>query len=215
MSASLERFNAWAQLIAAKGFVVFEPNYRGSDNLGNAYQRAIFKDQGDGPGKDVMAGLEAVKKRGFVDDKKIAVTGWSYGGYMTTWLIGHYHVWKTAIAGAAVTDLVDQYNLSDGNVARRAIYGGSPWTGDDLARYREQSPITYARDVKTPTLIVATTGDARVTVTQSYKFYHALKDNGVPVKFVAYPVPGHFPGDPARQKDVYRRWVAWLDEQLR
>jgi dipeptidyl aminopeptidase/acylaminoacyl peptidase len=215
MSASVERFNAWAQLIAAKGFVVFEPNYRGSDNLGNAYQRAIFKDQGDGPGKDVMAGLEAVKKRGFVDDKKIAVTGWSYGGYMTTWLIGHYHVWKTAIAGAAVTDLVDQYNLSDGNVARRAIYGGSPWTGDDLARYREQSPITYARDVKTPTLIVATTGDARVTVTQSYKFYHALKDNGVPVKFVAYPVPGHFPGDPARQKDVYRRWVAWLDEQLR
>jgi dipeptidyl aminopeptidase/acylaminoacyl peptidase len=215
MSASVERFNAWAQLIAAKGFVVFEPNYRGSDNLGNAYQRAIFKDQGDGPGKDVMAGLEEVKKRGFVDEKKIAVTGWSYGGYMTTWLIGHYHVWKTAIAGAAVTDLIDQYNLSDGNVARRAIYGGSPWAGDDLNRYREQSPITYAKDVKTPTLIIATTGDARVTVTQSYKFYHALKDNNVPVKFVAYPVPGHFPGDPTRQKDVYRRWVAWLDEQLR
>jgi dipeptidyl aminopeptidase/acylaminoacyl peptidase len=214
-SASVERFSHWSQLIAARGYVVFEPNYRGSDNLGNAYQRAIFKDQGDGPGKDVMAGLEALKKRGFVDEKRVAVTGWSYGGYMTTWLIGHYHVWKTAIAGAAVTDLDDQYNLSDGNVARRYIYGGSPWDGESAKRLREQSPITYARDVKTPTLIVATTGDPRVTVTQSYKFYHALKDNGVPVKFVAYPVGGHFPADPVRQKDVYRRWVAWLDEQMK
>jgi dipeptidyl aminopeptidase/acylaminoacyl peptidase len=214
-SASVERFNHWAQLIAAHGYVVFEPNYRGSDNRGNAYQRAIFKDQGDGPGRDVMAGLEAVKKRGFVDDKRLAVTGWSYGGYMTTWLIGHHSIWKTAIAGAAVTDLADQYNLSDGNVVRRHIYGGSPWDGDSEKRYREQSPITYARNVKTPTLILATTGDARVTVTQSYKFYHALKDKGVTVKFVAYPVPGHFPGDPVRQKDVYRRWVAWLDEYLR
>ena len=71
-SASTERFSPWSQLIAARGYVVFEPNYRGSDNLGNAYQRAIFKDQGDGPGKDVMAGLEAVKKRGFVDEQKIA-----------------------------------------------------------------------------------------------------------------------------------------------
>jgi dipeptidyl aminopeptidase/acylaminoacyl peptidase len=214
-SASVERFNAWAQLIAAHGYVVFEPNYRGSDNLGNAYQRAIFKDQGDGPGRDVMAGLEALKKRGFIDEKRIAVTGWSYGGYMTTWLIGHYHDWKTAIAGAAVTDLADQYNLGDGNVVRRHIYGASPWDADGEKRYREQSPITYARAVKTPTLILATTGDARVTVTQSFKFYHALKDNGVPVKFVAYPVSGHFPGDPVRQKDVYRRWVGWLDEHLK
>jgi len=214
-SASVERFSAWPQLIAARGSVVFEPNYRGSDNLGNAYQRAIFKDQGDGPGRDVMAGLEALKKRGFVDEKRIAVTGWSYGGYMTTWLIGHYHIWKTAIAGAAVTDLVDQYSLSDGNVARRFTYGGSPWDGESEKRFREQSPLSYARDVKTPTLIVATTGDPRVVVTQSYKFYHALKDNGVPVKFVAYPVGGHFPADPLRQKDVYRRWLAWLDEHMK
>jgi dipeptidyl aminopeptidase/acylaminoacyl peptidase len=214
-SASVERFSAQTQLIAASGYVVFEPNYRGSDNRGNAYQRGIFKDQGDGPGKDVMAGLEALKKRGFVDEKRIAVTGWSYGGYMTTWLIGHYNVWKTAIAGAAVTDLGDQYNLSDGNVARRHIYGGSPWDGASELRLREQSPISYARNVTTPTLLLATTGDPRVTVTQSYKFYHALKDNGVPVKFVAYPVGGHFPADPVRQKDVYRRWVAWLDEQMK
>ncbi len=213
-SASVERFDAWAQLIAASGKVVFQPNYRGSDHLGNAYQRAIVGDWGQGPGEDVLAGVEALKKRGFVDEKRIAVTGWSYGGYMTSWLIGHYHVWKTAIAGAAVTDWADMYNLGDGNVQGRYLFGGSPWKGDFERLFREQSPITYARKIKTPTLILSTTGDARVPITQSYQLYHALKANGVPVKFVAYPVAGHFPGDPVRQKDLFRRWVAWLDEQM-
>jgi dipeptidyl aminopeptidase/acylaminoacyl peptidase len=214
-SASVERFDPWAQMIAAHGHVVFEPNYRGSDNRGNAYQRAIVGDWGKGPGEDVMAGLEALKKRGFVDEARIAVTGWSYGGYMTTWLIGHYHVWKTAIAGAAVTDWLDQYNLGDWNVQNRYSFGGSPWKGDAVRQYREQSPIAAAREIRTPTLILATTGDARVPVTQSYQLYRALKDNDVPVKFVAYPVAGHFPGDPVRQKDLLRRWTAWLDEQLK
>jgi dipeptidyl aminopeptidase/acylaminoacyl peptidase len=214
-SASTETFSYRAQLMAARGYVVFEPNYRGSDNLGNAYKRAIFKDMGDGPGKDVMAGVDAIKKRGFVDEGCIAVSGWSYGGYMTAWLIGHYGGWKAAVAGAAVTDLAEQYNLSDGNVGRREAYGGSPWEAEHEARYRTQSPITYARQIRTPTLILATTGDARVPVTQSYRLYRVLKENGVPVKFVAYPVPGHSPADPVRQKDVTRRWIAWLDEHLR
>jgi dipeptidyl aminopeptidase/acylaminoacyl peptidase len=215
MSASVERFSALPQLLAAGGRVIFEPNYRGSDHRGNAYQRAIVGDWGQGPGEDVLAGVETVKKRGFVDDQRIAVTGWSYGGYMTSWLIGHSHIWKAALAGAAVTDLEDEYNLSDNNVQSRYLFGGSPWQGDLAKRFREQSPITYAREVKTPTLILSTTGDARVPITQSYRLYHALKDNGVPVRFVAYPVPCHFPADPVRQKDVYRRWAAWLDEQLR
>jgi dipeptidyl aminopeptidase/acylaminoacyl peptidase len=88
--ASTEVFSTLGQLIAAHDYVVFQPNYRGSDNLGNADQRAIVQDLGKGPGRDVMAGLAALKKRGFVDESRIAVTGWSYGGYMTTWLIGHY-----------------------------------------------------------------------------------------------------------------------------
>jgi dipeptidyl aminopeptidase/acylaminoacyl peptidase len=97
----------------------------------------------------------------------------------------------------------------------RYTFGGSPWAGDFGKHYREHSPITFARDIKTPTLILATTGDARVPITQSYRLYHTLKDNEVPVKFVAYPVAGHFPGDPVRQKDLFRRWVAWLDENLK
>jgi dipeptidyl aminopeptidase/acylaminoacyl peptidase len=214
-SASVERFDLFGQLIAAAGYVVFEPNYRGSDHRGNAYQHAIVGDWGKGPGEDVMAGLEALKKREFIDETRIAVTGWSYGGYMTTWLIGHYHDWKTAIAGAAVTDWRDMYDLSDGNVQMRYTLGGSPWAGDFEKQYREQSPITFVRDIKTPTLILSNTGDARVPIVQSYRLYHALKDNGVPVKFVAFPTGGHSPGDPLRQRDLFRRWVAWLDEHMR
>jgi dipeptidyl aminopeptidase/acylaminoacyl peptidase len=213
-SASTTAFSSLPHLIAARGYVVFEPNYRGSDNLGNTYQRAIYNDAGDGPGRDVMAGIEAVKKLGFVDESKIAVTGWSYGGYMTSWLIGHYHIWKTAVTGASVTDLNEEYNLSDGNVAGRYNFKGSPWTGN-MKDYIAQSPIASAAQIKTPTLILSDTGDVRVPITQSYQLYHAMKDNGVTVKFVAYPVPGHFPGDPVRARDVFSRWLSWLDQYLK
>src|SRR5215472_804873 len=214
-AASTTAFGFLPQLMATHGYVVFSPNYRGSDNLGNAYQRAIWNDAGDGPGRDVIAGIEAVKKLGFVDASKIGVTGWSYGGYMTSWLIGHYQIWKAAMAGAPVTDMYDEYNLSDGNVAGRYGFRGSPYVGDNLKDFRAQSPITYAAHVKTPTLIMHDTGDARVTVTQGYSLYHALKDNGVPVKFIAFPIPGHAPGDPARRMEMYRRWVEWMDQYLK
>jgi len=214
-NASTTVFGGLAHLMAARDYVVFEPNYRGSDNLGNTYQHAIYNDAGDGPARDVMTGVEAIKKLGFVDESKIAVTGWSYGGYMTSWLIGHYHIWKTAVAGASVTDLNEEYNLSDDNVTRRYSFKGSPWVDNNMKDYLAQSPIAYASQIKTPTLILSDTGDARVPITQSYQLYHAIKDNGVTVKFVAYPVPGHFPGDPVRARDVYNRWLGWLDQYLK
>ena len=214
-ASSTTAFSFLAQLMATHGYVVFSPNYRGSDNLGNAYQRAIWNDAGDGPGRDVMAGIDAVRKRGFIDESKISVTGWSYGGYMTSWLIGHYQIWKAAMAGAPVTDMYDEYNLSDGNVTGRYTFRGSPYVGDHLKDYHAQSPITYAAHMKTPTLIMHDTGDARVTVTQGYSLYHALKDNGVPVKFIAFPIPGHAPGDPVRRMEMYRRWVEWMDQYLK
>ena len=122
---------------------------------------------------------------------------------MTSWLIGHYDFWKTAVAGAAVTDFTDQYNLADFNVQARWSFGGSPWTEGREKAYLEQSPITYASTIKTPTLILSTTG-----------LYHALKDNGVPTRFIAYPVSGHFPGDPVRARAVWRDWISWLDQSL-
>ena len=213
--ASTGDFSAFPHLLAAQGYVVFEPNYRGSDNLGNAYQHAIYNDAGDGPGRDVLAGIEALKKLGFVDDSKIAVSGWSYGGFMTSWLIGHYHFWRAAVAGASVADLNEQYNLSDFNVANRYLFKGSPWVAGNMQGYIAQSPVAYASKAKTPTLIMSDTGDARVPIVESYQLYHAMKENGATVQFIAYPVAGHFPGDPVRSRDVYRRWMGWLAEYLK
>jgi dipeptidyl aminopeptidase/acylaminoacyl peptidase len=210
MSTSTESFSAFRQILAAQGWVVFSPNYRGSNNMGRVFQRAVINDAGDGPGRDVMAGIAAVKARGFTDENRIAVSGWSYGGYMTSWMIAHYPGWKAAVAGAAVTDWFDWYNLADMNVWSGYGLGGSPWLNDNTQAYWEQSPIKYAPSIRTPTLILSNTGDPRVTVTQSYKLYHALKDNGVSVQFIAYPIPGHFPQDPVHQRDVYRRWMDWI-----
>jgi dipeptidyl aminopeptidase/acylaminoacyl peptidase len=211
---SVNAFSIFPQIIAAQGWLVFEPNYRGSDNEGNDFSRAIIDDSGDGPGRDVLAGIQALKQRGIVDDSNIAVTGWSYGGYMTTWLIGHANFWKAAIAGAPVTNLLDQYNLTDTDVMRAAAIGGSPYTGDWMKHWIEQSPITYASNMVTPTLILQDTGDYRVTITNGYELYHALKDRGIPTQFYAYPVGGHSPADPVRIRDVYRRWIEWLDLYL-
>jgi len=215
-SASKQAFSRLAQLMAAQGWIVFEPNYRGSDNLGNDFQAAIWHDAGAGPGRDVMAGVKQLEKRGFIDSDRMAVSGWSYGGYMTTWLLGNYpERWKAAVAGAAVTNWLDQYNLADGNVRAGERFGGSPWT--DVKRiqsYREQSPMNYAARIKAPTLILSDTGDYRVPITQSFQLYHALRDNGVVTQFIAYPVSGHSPIDPVYSRDVDRRWVAWLAKYL-
>ncbi|HEX7418467.1 MAG TPA: S9 family peptidase, partial [Thermoanaerobaculia bacterium] len=209
-AASIRTFSVPSQAMAARGWIVFSPNYRGSDNLGTAYEHAIFNDSGAGPGRDVMAGIAALEKRGFIDHNRMAVSGWSYGGYMTSWLIGHYNVWKAAVSGAAVNNLVHEYALSDNNVTSQYSIGGSPYNAKYAKAYIEQSPITYAGQIKTPTLIITDTGDTRVPATQSFEMYHALKDNGVEVKFIAYPVGGHFPGDPVRSADVYRRWSEWI-----
>ena len=215
-SASKQAFSNFAQLLAAQGWVVFEPNYRGSDNLGNAFQAAIWNDAGKGPGRDVITGLTELEARGFVDAARVGVSGWSYGGFMTSWLLGNYpEKWKAAVAGAAVTDWMDQYNLGDANVRRGTAFGGSPYTSEKrAAAYAEQSPMSYAPRIKAPTLILSDTGDFRVPVTQSYRLFHALSDNGVTTQFIAYPVAGHSPPDPVHTRDMYRRWVAWMTKYL-
>jgi dipeptidyl aminopeptidase/acylaminoacyl peptidase len=213
---STEAFSLFDQILAAQGWAVFKPNYRGSDSQGDAYQSAIIHDLGDGPGRDVMAGVAAVKARGFVDENRVAVSGWSYGGYMTTWLIGHYQGWRAAVAGAPLTNLLDWYNLSCCNVWAESVLGGSPWRNNSTAEYWRHSPVAYADKVRTPTLLLQNLGDPEVPFTQSYYFYHALRDNGVPAQLIAYPLQGHSAGtDPVNERDKYRRWIAWIDEHFR
>lgn len=213
-SASRERFSLLPQLLAAHDWFVFEPNYRGSDNSGDAFYASIYRDAGQGPGEDVMSGVEYLKSRALIDPGRMAVSGWSYGGFMTTWLAGHYPVWKAAVAGAAVTDWVEMYDLSDGNVTQSEATGASPYVGDGMAINRRQSPSSAMTRIRAPTLIMCNTGDFRVPITQSYGLYRALKDNHVTTEFYAIPAGGHFPGDPVRQMDVYQRWVDWLQRFL-
>ena len=213
-SASTVRFTPLPQLLAAAGFLVFQPNYRGSTNLGDAYQHAIYRDTGEGPGKDVMSGLAAVEKLGIVDRDRIGVSGWSYGGYMTTWLTGHYGVWKAAVSGAALTDWVMDYTIAYYQMGDTYFFGSTPWTAQGWDIWRQQSPIAYARNVKAPTLIMGDVGDPNVPLVNSYEWYHALRDKGVKVEFWAYPADTHFPNDIVQQTDVYRRWVDWMKQYL-
>jgi dipeptidyl aminopeptidase/acylaminoacyl peptidase len=100
MLTSTESFNPEIQIMAGRGWLIFQPNYRGSNNQGMEFQRAVVNDAGDGPARDVMSGVELLKRRGLVDESRIAVSGWSYGGFMTAWLTAHYDGWAAAVAGA-------------------------------------------------------------------------------------------------------------------
>jgi len=209
--ASTIRFNPLVQLFSAKGFFVFQPNYRGSTNLGDAYQHAIYRNTGKGPGEDVMAGLHKIEQMGSIDTNRIGITGWSYGGYMTSWLNGYYPgKWKAAVEGAALNDWVMDYTIAFYQTGDLYFFGGSPWDKKYQDIWRNQSPIVLAGNVKAPTLIMGDVGDPNVPIINSYEMYHALKDNGVNTEFYAYPADTHFPGDIVRTTDVYKRWVDWI-----
>ncbi len=213
--ASTTNFDDLAQLMAAHGWFVLRPNYRGSDNFGNAYQHAIYIDATRGPGEDVLAGVAAAERAVPIDPHRICVSGWSYGGMLTSWLVTQDHRWACAVSGAAVNDLVYDYSLADDMSADRESMPGSPFAGNNMAAYRAVSPLTYYRNVRTPTLILSDMYDDRVPAAQSYAFYHALRDNGVPVEFYEWPVHGHFPGDPVRTADVYRYWLGWIADHVK
>lgn len=204
------------ELIAAHGYVVFAPNFRGSDNTGNAYQSAVFNDAVAGPGRDTMAGIKYLEGLGFVDTSREAVCGWSYGGLLTSWLITQFHHWRAAVAGAATNDWLEEYDDASGGIGRRYFFGGSPYVDDNhMKDFVAQSPITYAKDITTPTLIWATTDDPVVPMVQSFSMYRALRDNGVPVRFVLYPSSTHGPRDVIQAADLTELWIGWLDKYMK
>ena len=207
-------FQRLAQLLSTAGFLVFQPNYRGSTNLGDAYEHSMYRDTGDGPGKDVMAGLAAVEKLGIVDEDRIGVSGWSYGGFLTAWLTSHYDIWKAAVAGAPLTDWLMDYSLSYYQEGDEYFFGSSPWTDAGWKIWREQSPINYVRNVKAPTLIMGDVMDSNVPLANAMEWYHGLRDNGVPVEFYAYPETSHVPHDIVQITDMYRRWIGWMKKYL-
>lgn len=203
-------------LFAAQGFLVFEPNYRGSDNLGNAHEHAIFRDPGKGPDTDVISGVRTLQKEGIVEPSRIAAVGHSYGGYMTAWLIAHHHFWRCAVVADGATDWTEEYELSgDGNLAfARDSLGGSPWDKLSARLYRTGSPITYAGETTTPTLIISGTADVTVPITQSFALYQALSSRHVPVRFIGIPGGHHSPQDPVHRELYYRAIDGWVVKYL-
>lgn len=199
-------------LFAADGYLVFEPNYRGSDNLGNVHEHAIFRDPGNGPDSDVISGIAMLEREGIVDESRIAATGHSYGGYMTAWLISHQHFWRCAVVGDGAVDWTEEYELSGaGNLAwARDSLGGTPWDKNSAALYRSGSPITYAGDITTPTLILSGTDDVTVPITESFALYHALASRQVPVEFIGIPGAHHSPQDPVHRELYYGAIEKWV-----
>jgi dipeptidyl aminopeptidase/acylaminoacyl peptidase len=134
---------------------------------------------------------------------------------MTSWLIGNYpSEWRAAVAGAPVTSWEDQYNYSDGNISLKNDMGGSPWTGDRAAFYKAQSPITFARAIKTPTRVMANIEDFRVPPTQAMSLYRAMKDNGVETDFIAFEGRTHASSDPVNSRERIRLWIDWVKQHL-
>jgi dipeptidyl aminopeptidase/acylaminoacyl peptidase len=203
-------------LFAARGFLVFEPNYRGSDNLGNAHEHAIYRDPGAGPDSDVISGIKTLEAKGIVETSRIAAVGHSYGGYMTAWLISHQHFWRCAVVADGALDWTEEYELSgSGNLAwTRDSLGGAPWDKQSAALYRTGSPMTYAADITTPTLILSGTDDVTVPITESFALYHALSSRGIPVKFIGIPGAHHSPQDPVHAELYYRAIADWVAAQL-
>ena len=209
--ASRATFSALPALLAARGWLVMEPNYRGSDNHGAKSIATSLGRPMSVAGRDIIEAIGLLEREGIVDGARIGVSGWSAGGMMTSWLITHDTRWRAALSGAAVNSLVGVATMSDVNEYAPALLRGDPWA-DPAAMQRalDESPLTYADRVKTPTLIVTDAGDQRVPTPLAYEFYHAVRATGTPVELLVYPVNGHFPSDPLHAEDLNRRWVDWF-----
>jgi dipeptidyl aminopeptidase/acylaminoacyl peptidase len=210
-ATSTEAFSALAQLMAARGWLVFQPNYRGSDNLGRRFTMATVPHITSAPARDVLDGVDAVQKLGIVDPARIGVSGWSEGGLLTSWLITHDHRWRAAMSGAAVNDWTGYADMTDAQDFSPSFIGPSPWTSERMrALYAEESPLTYAANDTTPTLILTDAGDQRVPTPLSYEFYHAVRAAGTPVEMTVFPVNGHNPSDPLHREERTHLWIDWF-----
>jgi dipeptidyl aminopeptidase/acylaminoacyl peptidase len=199
-------------VLSAFGYFVFFPNPRGSYGEGEAFTRANVKDFGYGDLKDVMAGVDAVLKQAPVDANRMGVAGWSYGGYMTMWTVTQTNRFKAAVAGAGIANWLSYYGQNSIDQWMIPYFGASVY--DDPAVYAKSSPITFIKNVKTPTLVVVGERDGECPTPQSYEFWHALKTLGVPTELVVYPGEGHMFRKADHKRDVIERTIAWFEKYL-
>lgn len=201
------------QLLAANGISVYACNPRGSQGYGQAFLTANMGDWGDGPMDDVMAGLDALAADGLVDPDRMGVTGGSYGGYLTSWIVGHTDRFKAAVTCRSVNDMVSQMLSGDigGPTFGLYEYGVHPW--DDWDLYRRHSPLTYATKVTTPLLIQHSEKDLRCTITQAEELFAVLRSLKRTVRLMRVPDESHEltrSGTPFRRVDNARLIADWF-----
>jgi len=202
-------FDASHQFWAARGWAILLPNPRGSTGYGEKFMRGNIPDWGGGDYRDIMAGVDAAVARGIADPDKLAEMGWSYGGYMTSWIVSQTGRFKAARMGAGLSNLYGMYGTTDIPNYIASFFNGTP-TAKTLALYLERSGITYADRVTTPLLIMHGEQDYRVPVSQAMEFYRALKDRGKVVELVLYPREEHGNGEWYHRLDQLRREYNWI-----
>jgi dipeptidyl aminopeptidase/acylaminoacyl peptidase len=205
----------WGQMLAAQGYAVLMPNPRGSIGYGTAFEQLLQDDVGGGESRDLISGALAMVDRGIADRERLAITGWSWGGYLTAWTITQTDIFKAAVMGAGVANNVSDHGAGDIAEYNTLLYPDHPYREDAWDFYANISPVRYASRVVTPTLIVHGEDDARVHVSQGQEYYRALQVCGVPVRFVRYPREGHGFVEYNHQVDLMERIVDWLGTYLR
>jgi dipeptidyl aminopeptidase/acylaminoacyl peptidase len=203
----------FAIALAGSGYFVFQPNPRGSFGQGEAFTRANVRDFGYGDFRDVLAGVDEVLRSAPIDPNRLGLTGWSYGGFMTMWGVTQTNRFKAAMAGAGLANLQSYYGENKIDQWMIPFFGKSVY--DDPEVYAKSSPITFIKNVKTPTLVIVGDSDGECPTPQSYEFWHALKTLGVETQLVVYEHEGHHFVKPDHQRDRIRRAVAWFDGHLR
>jgi dipeptidyl aminopeptidase/acylaminoacyl peptidase len=197
---------------SALGYFVFQTNPRGSFGEGEAFVQANRKDFGYGDLRDTLAGVDAVEKMVPVDDHRLGLTGWSYGGFMSMFAPTQTQRFRAVVAGAGIANWQSYYgqNLIDQWMV--PFFGASVY--DDPAVYAKSSAINFIKNVKTPTLIVVGERDAECPAPQSFEYWHALRALGVPTSLVVYPNEGHHFYNPVNQRDVLQRALNWFEKYL-
>jgi len=196
-----------------RGYFVFLPNPRGSYGQGEAFTAANVKDFGYGDLRDILTGIDAVEKVAPVDDKRLGITGFSYGGYMTMWAVTQTNRFKAAAAGAGVANWLSYYGENGIDQWMIPFFGSTVY--HDPAVYAKSSPITFINNVKTPTFVYVGERDVECPAPQSFEFWHALSTLGVPTSLVVYEGEGHGIRQPAHTRDITTRVMGWFDKYLK
>jgi dipeptidyl aminopeptidase/acylaminoacyl peptidase len=207
-------FNPTFQIYAAQGYAVLYLNPRGSSGYGQKFSDGTLNEWGGGDYRDLMAGVdEALRRNSWIDAERMGVTGGSYGGFMTNWVITQTPRFKAAVAVASLSNLVSFYSTSLYQDLIHAEFGGFPWDNYDLLW--QWSPLRYVKQVQTPTMFIHGEQDNDVHITQAEEMYTALKRRGVESVFVRYPREGHGFREPKHRLDALERTLKWFDKYLK